>query len=129
VTVLADEPLDAPLALLPLEQLRAQRAALREELVRARRWERLVQARLDLAADALDPAGELAGPVCTTMLRGVVGRPAGVDPGGGLSATVAARSQLRGYTARLSARLEQVTDQLVARYTADPASCLGALTA
>lgn len=41
------------------QQLRALRAALVEETLRLRRWQRLVQARLDLATDRLSPAEAL----------------------------------------------------------------------
>ncbi len=52
-----------------------QRAALTEELASVRRWQRLVQARLDLATDLLSPADALA------ALAGPAGLPLGAPAG------------------------------------------------
>lgn len=102
----------------------AQRAALTEELASIRRWQRLVQARLDLATDLLSPAGALA----------ALAEPTDTSPGGptglgDLSALVRGHACTDGYDAvddlravvsarrTLAARAADVSRQLAAMGT------------
>ncbi len=135
MTLLADDPpppapaaaqpwAPAPVAALPLAELRARRAALRAECERARRWERLVQARLDLATDAASPTEALAGALDPVALRALV-HGGGGDLADALHDVAAARRELAAYAGAVRGRLEEATDELVARYAADPAGCLG----
>ncbi len=116
-------PTEPALTELPLRQLRDRRAALQAEAARAFRWERLVQARLDLATDAVHPAEQLEGSACET-LRAVLRAAVVLDPADDLREVAVLRRELRAYTRQVSARLERTTDELVARYTADPGRCL-----
>jgi len=115
---------------LPLEQLRARRAALVEQSSRAARWRRLVQARLDLAVDAAEPVeelGDLDAPC--PPLRALVHGGDGAGPVAQLAAAAVARRDLGQYCAVLDDELGRATDELVERYRDDPARCLGAVPA
>ncbi len=102
----------------------AQRAALTEELVSIRRWQRLVQARLDLVTDLLSPAVALA------ALAGPTDAPHGGSTGlGDLAALVRGHAAADGYDAvddlravvsarrTLAARAADVSQQLAAMGT------------
>jgi hypothetical protein len=130
------------LSALPLEQLRAHRRELLLECARATRWRRLLQARLDLAVDALSPAeeldGRLAARACApASLHDLVhGEPrtgptpaAGGDPVDQLHDVQHAQRSLVRYTEDLRRELTATTDELVGRYTDDPTRCLVAVGA
>lgn len=107
---------------LPLQQLRARRAALAEQASRAARWRRLVQARLDLLVDAAAPVEELGGAV--PPLRPLVEASAAGDPVEQLVCAAQAGRDLRAWSAALESELGRTTDELVERYRLEPARCL-----
>lgn len=105
--------------------LRALRASLVEEALRLRRWQRLVQARLDLATDRLSPAEalgeherapEVGGPAdLVALVRGQVGDV--TDAADDLRAAVATHRALRARAADLAGRLAAVDRALAGRST------------
>lgn len=105
------DALDAPV---PDERdLRALRASLVDETLRLRRWQRLVQARLDLATDRLSPAEALLGPAdLVALVRGGPG--SAVDAADDLRAVVVTRRALRARALVLAGRLAEVDTALAA---------------
>ena len=131
VTDLASPPaavlpdaLGADPADLGLDLLRRRRAALVEQASRAARWRRLVQARLDLAVDAVVPVEELGGP--WPPLRALVHAETGGDVVAQLAAAAVARRDVGRWCAEVEDELAETTGELVERYRADPAGCLPA---
>ena len=96
--------------------LRALRASLVDETLRLRRWQRLVQARLDLATDRLSPAEALLGPAdLVALVRGRLG--SDVDAADDLRAVVVTHRALRAQALVLAGRLAEVDGALAGRST------------
>lgn len=105
--------------------LRALRASLVDEALRLRRWQRLVQARLDLATDRLSPADELGeherppeqgGPTdLVALVRGQVRSV--TDAVDDLRAVVTTHRALRARSIVLAGRLTSVDAALASRST------------
>ena len=102
------DALDAPDAPVADERdLRALRACLVDETLRLRRWQRLVQARLDLVTDRLSPAEAPLGPAdVVALVRGRLGPD--VDAADDLRAVVATRRALRARALVLAGHLAEV---------------------
>jgi hypothetical protein len=111
---------------LSLEDLRAERHRLSEEVARLSWLRRLVTARRDLEVARLVgmvPApGELPDDV-----RDALGLPAQGVPSGTLQHLAACARSLGAAADAAQARLDEATRELVERYTDDPARCLPAV--
>jgi len=130
IGVTAETSLPRPLADLPLAELRQRRHALIAEAAASQHWQRLVQARLDLAVasatppDALRrPCAELPEPPQDAELHRLLDDPAD-DAVGLLHRLHHAQRTLSGYGDTVQAAASAATRELVERYAAAPARCL-----